>query len=200
MTKVSTSLDGPISNEALLAAVESGLMTTDQAQGLRNLEMARATPLDIEPQDDEKFRFISGFSDIFVTIGLGLFLGALGYFSNDLIDGAGMFVVVAVASWLLAEYFTRKRRMALPSIVLLLVYAAAVFAAVVLAFDPTRTFGFALANESGWPIVIAGLFTTGATALHYWRFRVLVTIAAGVAALVAAAVGLVFLAAPDLIA
>lgn len=186
-----------ISHDALLAAVESGLVTADQAQGLRNLEKARTTAFDMEPQDDEKFRFISGFSDIFVTIGLGLFLGALAYFSNDLIGNAGMSVIVAGASWLLAEYFTRKQRMALPSIVLLLVYAAAVFSAVAEAFNPTQNFGMGLANYSGWPIVVAGLVTAGATALHYWRFRVPVTIAAGMAALVAAAVGLLVLAAPD---
>ncbi len=198
MTKLLTP-DSPISNEALLAAIESSLLTADQAQGLRDLERTRTAAADTEPQDDEKFRFISGFSDIFVTIGLGLFLGALTYFSNELIGGAGMFAIVAAASWLLAEYFTRRRRMALPSIVLLLVYAVAVFAAVALTFNPALGFGSALADDSDWSIVVAGLVTAGAAAAHYARFRVPVTVAAGVAALVASIVGLVFLAAPDLI-
>jgi len=198
MAKLSTSLDGTVSNEALLEAIESGLLTADQVQGLRDLEHARTAGMDAEPQDDEKFRFISGFSDIFVTIGLGLFLGALTYFSAELIGNAGMFAVIAVAGWLLAEYFTRRRRMALPSIVLLLTYSAAVFAAVAVALDPSLGYG-SFASESGWPIVLAGLATAGATAVHYWRFRVPITVAAGVAALVAATVGLVFLAAPDLV-
>jgi hypothetical protein len=199
MNTLSKSPDISISNAALLAAIERGLVTAEQAQGLRDLEKTRTAALDVEPQDDEKFRFISGFSDIFVTIGLGLFLGALGYFSIEFIGGVGMCVVIAVANWLLAEYFTRKRRMALPSIVLLLAFAAAVFGAVALALDPRLGFGSAFADDTGWPIVVAGLVTAGATALHYWRFRVPITVAAGVAALVAAAVGLVFIAAPDLI-
>lgn len=186
-----------ISPDALRTAVAKGLVTADQAQGLRDLESARTPAFDREPHDDERFRFISGFSDIFVTIGLGLFLGALGYFSGDMIGNTGMFVVIAVASWLLAEYFTRNQRMALPSIVLLLVYAGAVFSAVAEAFNPSQSFGMGLGNHGGSPIVVAGLVTAAAAALHYWRFRVPVTIAAGVAALVASVVALLFMAAPD---
>ena len=50
-------------------------------------------------------------------------------------------IAVAVASWLLAEYFTRKSRMALPSIVLLLAYAGAVFLAVTEALGFPRKLG-----------------------------------------------------------
>lgn len=186
-----------ISPDTLLAAVANGLLTAEQAQGLRDLESAGAPALDREPHDDEKFRFISGFSDIFVTIGLGLFLGALGYFSGDMIGNTGMFAVIAVTSWLLAEYFTRRQRMALPSIVLLLVYAGAVFSTVAETFNPSLSFGIGLGNHGGLPIVVAGLVTAAATALHYRRFRVPVTIAAGVAALVASAVGVLFMIVPD---
>lgn len=199
MTRLSTPSEMlGISPDTLLAAVANGLVTANQAQGLRDLEMARTPAFDAEPQDDEKFRFITGFSDIFVTIGLGLFLGAVAYFSDDLIGSAGMCAVVAVASWLLAEYFTRQRRMALPSIVLLLVYAGAVFLAVMQAFNPSSYFLPNIVEEAGWPIIAAGLITAGATALHYWRFHVPVTIAAGIAAGVAVVVGLIMVVAPDL--
>lgn len=185
-----------ISPDVLRTAVDSGLVTAEQAQGLRELEQARMAARDPEPHDDEKFRFISGFSDIFVTIGLGLFLGALGYFSADMIGNVGMCAVIAAASWLLAEYFTRRQRMALPSIVLLLAFAGGVFLAVAEALNPDHVSGLNL-GEQGWPFMVAGLVTAGATALHYRRFRVPVTIAAGVAALVASAVGLLFMLAPD---
>ena len=147
--------------------------------------------------DDEQFRFIGGFSDIFVTIGLGLFLGALVYFSSDFVGSAGAGIAAAIASWLLAEYFTRKRRMALPSIVLLLVYALSVFLAVAEPRQAMSLFSLGL-DVSGWPAVFAGLITAAATALHYWRFRVPITIAAGVAALVASIVALFVMLAPDL--
>ncbi|CAI2932096.1 hypothetical protein [Aminobacter niigataensis] len=200
MTNLAMPSEAPsISPDTLLAAVANGLLTAEQAQGLRDLESASASPLDREPHDDEKFRFISGFSDIFVTIGLGLFLGAMGYFSRDMIGNTGMFAAIAVASWLLAEYFTRRQRMALPSIVLLLVYAGAVFSTVAEAFNPSLSIGIGmgLGNHGGLPIVVAGLATAAATALHYQRFRVPVTIAAGVAALVASAVGILFMVLPD---
>lgn len=198
MTNLAMPSEAPgISPDTLLAAVANGLLTAEQAQGLRDLESASASALDREPHDDEKFRFISGFSDIFVTIGLGLFLGALGYFSHDMTGNTGMFAAIAVASWLLAEYFTRRQRMALPSIVLLLVYAGAVFSTVAEAFNPGLSIGMGLGNHGGLPIVVAGLATAAATALHYQRFRVPVTIAAGVAALVASAVGILFMVLPD---
>ena len=73
-----------------------------------------------EPRDDERLRFVSGFADIFVTLGLVLFLGRLRAFR--LVDPsapAGSLRPVAALAWGLAEFFTRRRRMALPSIVLL---------------------------------------------------------------------------------
>lgn len=186
-----------ISPGALHRAVERGLISADQAQGLRELERAGAPALDSEPQDDEKFRFITGFSDIFVTIGLALFLGALAYFSAAFVGEAGMFGILALASWMLAEYFTGKQRMALPSIVLLLVFAAAVFMAVVTEINPAANVWMGFDRQSGWPLMAAGLVTALATALHYRRFHVPVTIAAGAAALVAVAVGILFMIAPD---
>ena len=181
---------GSISGDTLASAMAQGVMTAEQVDTLRQLERARTAPPPAEPKDDENFRFINGFSDIFVTIGLALFLGALAYISDS-------GITVAAASWLLAEYFTRRRRMALPSIVLLLVYAVSVFVGVAEVFD-SRGYSLLLGFYSGWPAVAAGLVTAGATALHYWRFRVPVTIAAGAAALVAAVAGLVFALAPSL--
>ena len=124
---------GSISGDTLASAVAQGVLTAEQVDALRQLERARTAPPPAEPKDDENFRFINGFSDIFVTIGLALFLGALSYSFN----GAPGSLAVAVASWLLAEYFTRRRRMALPSIVLLLVFAVSVFVAVAEILDAT---------------------------------------------------------------
>lgn len=181
---------GPISADTLDRAVAQGVLTAQQAGMLHELERTRTDAAPPEPKDDESFRFISGFSDIFVTIGLALFLGALAYFS-----GTG--IVVAAASWLLAEYFTRKSRMALPSIVLLLVFAAAVFIPVAEILHATRYGGLRFPIYVGWPAFVAGLVTAGATAIHYWRFRVPVTVAAGMAALVASVMALLYAVVPD---
>ena len=117
-----------VATEILAQGVEQGIITAEQAQRLRALENVGEPPELPASPDDEQLRFIGGFSDVFVTLGLAMFLGAIGFFAQ----AAGRLVasiVIAAAAWLLAEFFTRIRRMALPSIVLLIVFACAVFLA-----------------------------------------------------------------------
>lgn len=191
---------GPISADTLDRAVAQGVLTVQQVEMLRYLERTRTAAMpSAETKDDENFRFIGGFSDIFVTIGLGLFLGALNYLSGNFVGNAGSNIAVAVSSWLLAEYFTRKAHMALPSIVLLVVYTFSIFLAVAWAFNARgQIVAYGFGAHEGWPSFVAGLAAASAAALHYWRFRVPITIAAGTAALVASLVGLFFALAPDL--
>ncbi|MDR7033554.1 hypothetical protein [Mesorhizobium sp. BE184] len=179
-----------ISSDTIERAVAQGVLTLQQVEMLRYLEKARASATVTEPADEEEFRFINGFGDIFVTIGVALFLGALSYFASKLVGSVGAGCTVALTSWLLAEYFTARRRMALPSIVLLLVFACSVSVATLLLVTGTETFRFDELHEKGWPVVLAGLVTIAATALHYRRFHVPITFAAGVAALVASVVAL----------
>jgi len=188
---------GPVSAQTLARAVEQGLLSADQAAALQALEQAGVAAAPAPSADDEQFRFIGGFSDIFVTIGIALFVGALVYFTEAFVGSIGAGLVAAVASWLLAEYFTRKRRMAPPSIVLLLVFAISVFLTVAEPRHLTRLFSLS-AEVSGWPAFFAGLVTAAATALHYLRFRVPITIAAGMAALTASIVALFVMLAPGL--
>src|SRR4051812_25796503 len=112
-----------IANEILAKGVERGIITAEQADRLRAMEEAGVPPeLPVWP-DDAPLRFIGGFSYIFVTIGLAMFLGATGYLAQLAGGPVSLWPAVAVAAWLLAEFFTRLRRMALPSIVLLMVFA-----------------------------------------------------------------------------
>lgn len=198
-----------ISEQTLVAATERGLLTPDQAGQLRALEAEltpEATPAaQALPDDDERLRFISGFGDIFVTIGLALFLGALSYFAGRQFDTSGTWATMAAASWLLAEFFTRRQRMALPSIVLLVVFAVSLFFLCATLADPLSEGADRMALKlpmlpeirSSIAVVIAGLGTFAGVALHYWRFRVPITPAAGAAALIAVVIGLVGSAAPD---
>ncbi len=83
-----------ISERTLLAATERGVLTPDQAERLRALEVelapVAAPPAQALPDDDERLRFITGFGDIFVTIGLALFLGALSYFAERQFETTGV--------------------------------------------------------------------------------------------------------------
>ncbi len=115
-------------------------------------------------------------------------------------DGPSPFagLLVAGTAWGLAEFFTKKRRMALPSILLLLAFAGGVL----LTAFATLVLGFGEAvfenNERAVALVIAAsaAIAAAATWLHWRRFRVPITVAAGalavvgvVLALIASAVG-----------
>lgn len=191
-----------ISERTLLAATERGVLTPDQAEKLRALEAELApvaAPLaQALPDDDERLRFITGFGDIFVTIGLVLFLGALSYFAERQFETTGVWAIMAAAAWLLAEFFTRRQRMALPSIVLLIVFVTSVFFLVAaIAAPAVAGLGgggllFRSMMDTAFPrtVIVAGLASFAGAAIHYWRFRVPITPAAGAGALVMTASGL----------
>jgi hypothetical protein len=89
-----------IADDVLDKGIARGIISPRQAMALRDISREIDTTLVPEPDDDEKLRFITGFGDIFVTIGIGLFAVAV-IFLN--IGGTGMFALPAV-SWLLAEF------------------------------------------------------------------------------------------------
>ena len=176
-------------------AVEAGVIDQDTAKRLEPYLAAGGTPAERPDPDDEKLRLVTGFNDIFVTIGLLMFLGALGY----MLSGQGLIssLVLAAAAWGLAEFFTRMRRMALPSIVLLIVFVGAVFVAVQ-ATTATSVWGAVIQDSPGLT-VIAGIAAAVAAGVHWWRFQVPITVAAGAAALVAIVLSLGAMAAPELV-
>lgn len=175
-----------ISRDDLRRAVSAGVIDQSSAERLAAFLAATPGALAVD-SEDEQLRLVTGFGDIFVAIGLVLFLGALVFMTNG--DGWLLpSLAVAVSSWVLAELFTRLRRQALPSILLLLAFAAAVFTAVNSVFSGS---GSAAALASG------GLATGVAVGLHWWRFQVPVTIAAACAAATAVLLGALQSVFPD---
>jgi hypothetical protein len=77
--------------------------------------------------DEENFRLVTGFNDIFVVIACILLLVSVAWIGTELGAWFGPLLQTATA-WGLAEYFTRKRRMALPSIFLLIAFVVGVYA------------------------------------------------------------------------
>jgi 8-oxo-dGTP pyrophosphatase MutT (NUDIX family) len=130
--------------------------------------------------DEEHFRLVTGFNDFFVVIACALLLLALKWIGEEIAPWLGA-LSLAGAAWLLAEFFTRKRRMALPSIVLLLAFVGGVF----------LTFSAAMNS-----VAVAGAVAAGAAWLHWRRFRVPITVAAGAAAAVACVYALLLQAIP----
>ena len=209
-----------IADEILELAVEKGVITAVQAESLRglakdqlSLPLPAAAQQDIgevrlDAQDDEALRFVSGFADIFVSLGLVLFFGSSAYLINLYAGTTLMWTGVAVLAWLVAEFFSRRHRLALPSLLLLGLFAGGVFmttSSLIAELDPTAPLNWwHPGDRDAWmlahaaSIALAGLTTAALTALHYARFRVPITIAAMAAALIAAAIGLVYWAMPDI--
>jgi len=136
--------------------------------------------------DEEQFRLLTGFNDVFAAIAIGLLLVAVAGIAS-LVSPLAAALAIAAVSWVLAEYFTRQRRMALPSILLLLSFVSAVLGAVLIIVSGTAS----LAGGGIGPVALAagGLIAVGAAAAHWQRFRVPITIAAGSAAASLAVVG-----------
>lgn len=178
------------SDEDLDAAVAAGILNAETAAAFRaHIEQTRSTHM----VDEEHFRLVNSFNDIFVAIAGMLVLVAVGWIAG-VIEHRLIGAAVAVTAWGLAEFFTRKRHMALPSILFLLAFAGGVFATLA----PTWSDGIAggLGKFGIW-VAVAAAATAGCTWLHWKRFRVPVTVAAGAAALVGVVIGLLIAVMPD---
>ena len=104
-------------------------------------------------------------------------------------------MAVAISAWALAEIFTLKRRMALPSIVLLAVFVVMIFALIAELAGSSASFK---ANDPA-PFVVAGIAAAAGASVHWRRFHVPITVAAGFAALAASAAAIANLAIPGIL-
>lgn len=201
------------SESDIAGAVEAGVLTPEAAEAFRNhIAASRAAPA----VDEEHFRLLTGFNDIFVAIAATLILVAVGWigaYIGEQIAGEGFGgprvagtavafggVAVAVTSWLLGEYFTRQRRMALPSILLLFGFAGGVAAALgglFAANAPWLDEQLGLANDTqrqqvaGVFASIVALVTATAAWFHWRRFMVPITVAVGAVAVVGIGISLI---------
>lgn len=155
------------SDEDLDSAVHAGVLNATTARAFREHVAQRGRPGAV---DEERFRLITGFNDIFVVIACALMLGSAFWIGQTWTLMAGG-IAVAVVAWVLAEFFVRKRRMALPAIVLSLAFVASFAALGANSFNSLSAIPFA---AFGCAAVAAGLY--------WWRFRVPIAIAAGLAA------------------
>lgn len=173
------------SEQDLRDAVAAGAISDEAAHALRaHVANARQMPV----TDEENFRLVNSFNDIFVTIAAVLLLVAMAGIGNAVAPGlAG--VLIAVAAWGMSEFFTRRRRMALPSIVLLLAFVGGVVAAPIEVLARSGMEG----DQRLVGMIAAASFLSGAVAawLHWRRFMVPITIAALAATAVATVISLI---------
>ncbi len=194
------------SQQELDDAVDAGVISPDAAAALRShVERQRSTAI----PDEEQFRLLTGFNDIFVAIAAAILLFAVGWIGQSIGQSTGLLVsdhgdvgpsflaplFVAATAWGLALFFTARRRMALPSILLLLAFIGGVFASV--GFLLVQIIGPEHFNnnhgESLAAIIaaVSAAIAAGAAWIHWRRFHVPITIAAGAAAVAALFVAIV---------
>lgn len=172
-------------------AVAAGVMPPAVATAFRNhVAGGRNTPA----VDEEHFRLLTGFNDIFVSIAIGLLLVAVGQIGVKITPALGG-GLVAASAWGLAEYFTARRRMALPSILLLLAFVGGIAGT---GIGIVETIAPHISGSAG-AVAAAGIALCAAAAawLHWRRFMVPITIAALAAALVVTVLALVMAAIPS---
>ncbi|NJC05629.1 hypothetical protein GGQ97_001422 [Sphingomonas kaistensis] len=184
-------------------AVASGAITPEAATSLRAfVDQQRKSPA----VDEEHFRLITGFNDIFVSIAAAILLFAVGWIGQSIgqnlglvIDGEGPSflapALIASTAWGLALFFTARRRMALPSILLLLAFVGGTVASVGFLLIMLFANNDLEATQQTWTagLIGAAAASTGALAafVHWKRFRVPITVAAGAASVAGIAVALI---------
>ncbi len=151
----------------LRAAVAAGIVTEAQAAGLAALAHDRAGKRAALPAEDEPFEFFKGFAEIFIALGLSILLGGIALLLT-IIGGVTMLIaipaILAGIAWWMAGYFTLKRRMNLPSMVLVSAYSCGIYVSA-LTFLGQSSMGF-----KGVAFAAAAI-TVVATALWFRRFR-----------------------------
>jgi len=172
-------------DEDLEYAVSKGVFTSKSVEDFRDLlAESRESPL----VDEENFKLLSGFNDIFVVIACILLLVSVGWAASAA-DELLSHILVPITAWGLAEFFVRVRKMALPAILLLLTFVGGIFS----------LFMQLLGGDSETTIALSGGAATIAAVLHWVRFKVPITVAAGVATLVSFIVAGLFSAFPEAI-
>ena len=153
--------------EDLRAGVAAGIIDEAQAARLKALADDRQGKRNALPAEDEPFEFFRGFSEIFISIGLVILLSG----ATALLTVIGGFFVLtlvplatAAIAWWWATYFTLKRRMTLPSMVLAAAYGTGIVVFVFTSLAQTQI--------DDRLIAIAG-FGLSALAMILWyrRFR-----------------------------
>jgi len=159
------------SDEDLDEAVAEGIVSAVAVAALRAHVTDRRRI--VWDADDEHFRLLTGFNDIFVVIASALLLLSVGWIGYRAAPWFGA-LAVSVISWALAEFFVRVRRMALMAIVLLLTFLGGIVAAIISV--QVGAGGAALGT-------LIGLSTAVAAYVHWRRFHVPITVAAALCVL-----------------
>ncbi len=114
--------DDAVNINDLQAAARAGLLNESQVQPLADFfARQRKEPDALQPfvgsEGEEQLRFVRSFGDVFIAIGIAVFLVAM----SEALGESGIVRMLALLPAIgLAEWLIRKRRLALPGIVLVI--------------------------------------------------------------------------------
>ena len=145
--------------DQITKALEAGIITDAQAEAMRAKAGVADKDLSQIGNEDE-MRFLRSFSDVFIAIGVGIFAAGLSVFAG-LMGGGTSFLLAAAVMWLMAEFFGRKKRAHLPTLITALAF---------LIFTQ-RGVQVVLGDMGLGGDIKAALITLGAMLLFYWRIR-----------------------------
>ena len=168
-------------NEDLKAAVEAGVITAEQQAALEKQAAGRRAARPMVAGRDERFRFLRGFNDVFLALGVVLVTAAfLTQWSPSMGSDSVVLLVGAAALWAISEVLVARYKAVLPGMAavlgigLLISLAAAEWAIVsgVDRFIP----GAPTTKQNVWNypfgVWFAGVGAGGfAILLYYLRFR-----------------------------
>jgi hypothetical protein len=149
--------------EDIESAVSVGIFDAETAAAFRTHAAEQKNAIAI---DEEHFQLVSGFNDIFVVIAASLLLISVGWIGKTIAPWLGG-LGVSVFAWGLSEYFVRIKRMALPAIVLVCAFIGGIFS-IPVGINPDY-------------IPPAFLLAVLAAYVHWTRFKVPISVAAGTA-------------------
>lgn len=113
-----------LSQDDLRAAVGAGHLSEAQAASVMALAARRADGRAGLTADDEPFELFRGFAEVFITCGLAILMSGISALSMVTQNGLAIGLIGALTCFVLARYFTLRRRMVLPSILLVAGFAA----------------------------------------------------------------------------
>lgn len=197
----------PLDSVRLAAAVSEGILTEDQAERLTDFWTSRGVHSPVAETlphaDIEEVRFVRGFHDIFISLGIVILMVGLVYGLNGVLPAWAISAVGAGAIWGLAEVFSRRMRLALPSFLLSLAFTPFFFIACFgLVVDQDLT-SLSIGDwRQGYEtalVIPTSLIALAGAALFYRRFKVPVGIAGITGGCLFIAAVLIEMAVPGLI-
>lgn len=161
-------------DEEIKAAIEVGIFTESAVNNFKVLiDRQKNTYL----ADEENFRLVASFNDIFVVIALTLLFVSIMWIFNKIGIWIGA-LISAYLAWKLSEIFITKKHMAFPAILLVSAFIFNI-SMLILPFTKSAIEFLGFQSNIDTPFFItSSLAGVAAGILHWKRFRVPITVAA----------------------